>query len=253
MSSLEAKPPPPPCHVGFVFALSQESGGLVDRLAGAITVRGAKFSIEEGGLAGRAVAVVVSGPGRAAARQATEALITGHKPTCVISAGFAGGLSNDIRAGDIVIASEIVAPNVDPVAIPLPEPPPWKDAARPPHVGRFITVDNLATTPAAKRDLASKYQAIAVDMESQAVAAACHAHGVRFLAVRIVSDAVDDELPPEVNNLVKQPTAAGKLGALAGALFKRPSAIKDLYRLKEDALVNSDKLAAFLEHIMPRV
>jgi adenosylhomocysteine nucleosidase len=66
------------------------------------------------------------------------------------------------------------------------------------------------------------------------------------LAIRIISDAVDDELPPEIEHLLKQKSLAGKLGAAAGAMLKRFSAAKDLWKLREDALKASDRLAKFL-------
>jgi adenosylhomocysteine nucleosidase len=71
------------------------------------------------------------------------------------------------------------------------------------------------------------------------------------LSVRIITDGVDDELPVEIDHLAKQTSLAGKLGAVTGAVFRRPSSMKDLYRLKETALLSSDRLAEFLESLMP--
>ena len=39
----------------------------------------------------------------------------------------------------------------------------------------------------------------------------CQQHGVPLLAIRVVSDAVDDELPPEIECLLAQKSLAGKL------------------------------------------
>lgn len=253
--------PPEPCHLGFVFALSQEAGGLIDRLAGAIDIAGAGFTIREGGLAGCRVAAIVSGAGRKAAARAAEILIAGHAPRCVISSGFAGGLVDDVARGDFVVASEVVDAAGARLAVDVPKglaelaaanPPPDAKTARV-RVGRFVTVDEIAAAPAAKRQLAQAHAAIAVDMESLAVAEVCARLGTAFLSIRIVSDAVADALPAEVTNLVKQKSLAGQLGAVAGALFKRPSSIKDIYKLKEDALLASDRLAKFLETVAARV
>jgi len=244
-----------PCHVGFVFALSQEAGGLIDRLAGAVGIAGAEFTIQEGGLAGRRVAVIVSGPGRKAARRAAEVLIAGHAPRIVVSSGFAGGLVEAVKRGEFVVASEIVDAAGERIAVDA------GDALRGGvgaesegvHVGRFVTVDEIVTTPEAKRALGEKHDAIAVDMESLAVADVCACEGVRFAVIRIVSDAVGDALPAEVSNLIKQKSLAGRLGAVAGAMFNRPSSIKDIYKLKEDALIASDRLAKYLEGVVPRL
>jgi adenosylhomocysteine nucleosidase len=82
-------------------------------------------------------------------------------------------------------------------------------------------------------------------MESFAVVETCRKVGVPCLAIRVISDAVDDELPPEIEHLLKQKSLAGKLGAAAGAVMKRFSAAKDLWKLREDALKASDRLARF--------
>ena len=74
----------------------------------------------------------------------------------------------------------------------------------------------------------------------------CSDEKVRFLSVRIISDGVDDELPIEIERLLDQPSFAGKLGAAAGAIFRRPSSVKDMWKLKEDAIQASDRLAKFL-------
>jgi adenosylhomocysteine nucleosidase len=244
-----------PCHVGFVFALSQEAGGLIDRLSGAVGIAGAEFIIQEGGLAGRRVAVIVSGPGRKAARRAAEVLIAGHAPQCVVSTGFAGGLVEAVKRGELVLANELVDAAGARIAVEFSSElrTAAGDGAPAVHVGRAVTVDEIVTTPEAKRALGEQHQAIAVDMESLAVAEVCAREGVGFAAIRIVSDAVGDALPAEVSNLIKQKSLAGRLGAVAGAMFNRPSSIKDIYKLKEDALIASDRLAKFLESIVPRL
>jgi len=90
-------------------------------------------------------------------------------------------------------------------------------------------------------------------MESFAVVEACRRLSVPCLAIRIISDAVDDELPPEVEHLLKQRSLAGKIGAAAGAVMKRLGAAKDLWKLREDALKASDRLAKFLVGVVEQL
>src|ERR1700676_326377 len=59
--------PPPVCHVGLVFALGIEAGGLVDRMAGVVMTKGSGFVAREGGLDGKRLVVIESGVGCAAA------------------------------------------------------------------------------------------------------------------------------------------------------------------------------------------
>ena len=83
---------PDPCHFGVVFALGIEAGGTEDLLHGAVTLRGQGFVVRQGELRDRRIVLVQSGPGRTRAASAAQALLDGHHPEVVISAGFAGGL-----------------------------------------------------------------------------------------------------------------------------------------------------------------
>ena len=83
-------------------------------------------------------------------------------------------------------------------------------------------------------------------MESYAVAEVCQKTQTRFLAIRIISDPVEEQLPRDVERLIRQKTYAGRFGAALGTILNRPSSVKDMLRLKENALVASDRLARFL-------
>ena len=72
-------------------------------------------------------------------------------------------------------------------------------------------------------------------MESWAVGEVCRQDKVRFLAIRVVSDTIDDLLPEDLDRLIAQPTTARLLGSMAGTLMRRPSSIKDMWRLRRCA------------------
>jgi hypothetical protein len=65
-------------------------------------------------------------------------------------------------------------------------------------------------------------------------------------AVRGVSDTADEELPADLDPLMQARTAAGTLGAVVGALWRRPSSVKDMLRLKERSILVSEALAQYL-------
>jgi adenosylhomocysteine nucleosidase len=241
------------CHAAILFALPQESGGLEDRLSGAVTIRANNFSATEGSLAGRRVVVVRTGVDAKAAARIAAAMIEGHKPWWIVSAGFCGSLSPHAARGEIFVADEVVTPAGAKFALERPEgidTTAWPERFRL-RRGRLVTVDRVVAKPADKKQLGAKHGALAVDMETAAVAEISQREKVPCLSVRIVTDGVDDELPVEIDHLTKQKSLAGKLGAVTGAVFRRPSSVKDLYRLKETALVSSDRLAEFLESLMP--
>ena len=235
-----------PCDVGVVFALGIEAGGLEDLLDGAVLTRGHGFVVRQGGLKGRQVVVVQSGAGARAASHATEALLDGHQPQWVISAGFAGALDERLERHDLVMADGLIHADGRRLSIDLKVDPAALEQTPGVHVGPVLTVDHVVRLPEEKRSLGEKHHALAVDLESCAVAEVCRRRRVRFLDVRIISDAVGDELAPEVQGLVKQKTRTARLGAALGAVWKRPSSVKDMWKLREDALVASDRLAKFL-------
>ncbi|MEX0641073.1 MAG: hypothetical protein WD468_00150 [Pirellulales bacterium] len=251
----QAAPPDerPVCHAAFLFALSQEAGGLEDRLSGAVSIRAHGFSATEGSLGGRRVVIARTGADPKAAARIAAAIIEGHQPWWMIAAGFAGGLSSQIARGEIVLADEVVTPAGNRLAFDQPaglRQVSWPDRFHV-HFGRLVSVDHIVGKPAEKKQLGGALSAVAVDMESAAVAEVCRREKVPCVSVRIITDGVDDELPAEIDHLAKQKTLAGKLGAVTGAVFRRPSSAKDMLRLKETALVSSDRLAEFLELLMP--
>ncbi|MEX2139207.1 MAG: hypothetical protein WD894_08100 [Pirellulales bacterium] len=242
-----------PCHVGLVVALPLESGYFEDRLAGVISIKGHGFTVRTGGLHGRGVAVAISGHGRAAAAQAAEALIAGHRPRWLISAGFAGGLQSELTRSDIVMADGVVGEHGERLSIDLRLPGGEEGLGRGIHVGRLLTVDRIIHKAGEKRALGEQHQAIAVDMESLAVAQVCQREKQRFLAIRAITDTVDDELPRDVERLLNRPTMVRKLGAAAGSLLRRPSAAKDLWKLRESAITAADRLAKFLVGVIQQL
>lgn len=242
---------PPACDVGLVFALEIEAGGFIDLLDRAVIVRGNALTVRRGTLHGRRVVVVTSGAGLARARRATEALIDAHHPRWIISAGFAGGLAPELRRHDLVLVDALVSGDGRRAAVDMRVDP--ATLAQGVHVGPLLTVEQIVRRPEEKRSLGERFGAVAVDTETAAVADACRERRVPMLAVRILTDAVDETLPADVQHLTDQTSLAGQLGAALGTVWRRPKSVKDLWALKETALVGSDRLAKFLAGVIERL
>lgn len=239
-----------PCDVAFIFALGIESGGLVDALQGAETSRH-KHGIERAGkLDGREVVIVESGVGAAAAARATKTAIDFYKPRWVVSAGFAGALDERLKRGHVLMADSVANEKGEHLSVGIKLDPQVIEATKGLQVGRLLTVDRLIRRPDERRKLSTDHASLACDMETFAVAQACRDANTRLLSVRIISDTVEDELPPEIEHLLAQKSLAGKIGAAAGAMMHRLGAAKDLWKLREDALKASDRLAKFLRGVV---
>ncbi len=237
----------------IIFAVSVESGGLVDRLE-ELTRRRFKYRTEYHGLfQGRRVVVVDAGIGLEAARRATERTITRYRPNWVISAGFASALQPGIRRGHLVMVDTVIGRNNDAYHVGLKLDPQTAAISRGLHVGRLLSVEHPVRSADKKRTLAEQHAALAYDTETAGVAEACHRMKTRFLAVRVISEAVDDVVPPEIETLVNQSNTAARLGAAAGAIFRRPSSVKEMWRLKEESINSSDRLAKFLQGVLEQL
>ncbi len=234
------------CDVAVFFALPIESAGLVDLLSNAQAVKLGDSLEHTGFLGGKAVVVANTGAGQKSAAKVAADVIDFHQPRWVISAGFAGGLHDDVRPGHLLLVDKVTSSAGESFAIGLQCDPQWLATARGVHAGKLVTVDEIVRTEEDKRRLGEQHAAIACDMETFAITNVCRQKQTPLIAVRIITDAVDDTLPPEIDRLMRQKTMAGKLGAAAGAIFSRPTAAKDLWDLRGMALKSSDRLAKFL-------
>ncbi|HEY2760912.1 MAG TPA: hypothetical protein VGI75_09215 [Pirellulales bacterium] len=244
------------CHVGVVFAMPLEAEPFERRLTGLIAIQSGKFAARQGGLNGKSVVVVRSGVDREQSAAATDSLILGHRPRWIVSAGLAGGLHADLKRNDIVMPNAILGDRGQRLSIDLQissQSQAGDARARGFHVGPLLTIDRVAFKSDQKRELAKTTGAIAVDMETLAVAEVCHREQQRFLAVRAICDSIDDELPTDVERLVRKKTWARRIGAAAGTILRRPSTVKDLWRLREAAIVASQHLAKFLEGVIEQL
>jgi adenosylhomocysteine nucleosidase len=85
------------------------------------------------------------------------------------------------------------------------------------------------------------------------VAKVCQQEKQRFLAIRAITDTVEDEVPRDVERLLNRPTMVRKLGAAAGSIVRRPSAAKDLWKLRESSITAADRLAKFLAGVIDQL
>lgn len=240
-------PAPAPADVGLVAALGIEINPFLARLSKVRKYASERHTIVEGELAGKIVAAIVTGPGRKAARRGTQLLLGGHRPNWLLSAGFGGALAPELRRDDVVMGTAVVDPEGERLAIDLrlesdPNTPRF-------FPGTIVTADGIVRTASEKAELRARTGADVVDMETSAVATVCRERGVRFLAVRVISDEAAIDLPPEIAAILGR-SGGYRVGAALGAIWKRPSSVKALWSLREHAISAADRLARVLPGIV---
>ena len=238
------------CDLAVVMANSLESGSFEDRLACTTTVRGAGFLVRQGVVQGRHVAIMLVGTKPDQIMRGVEALLSGHSPRLVAAAGFASGLGNRLEPGDLVVADCILSAGGEPMLLDRALDRELLTRTLRLFTGRLLTLEQSIHRPAEKRSLGEEHKALAADRQSVSVAKVCRREGVPFFAVRVIVDSVDEEVPAEVRRLTSRKTAAQRIGAIAGSLVRRPSAIKDLWNVYETSLAASQTLAKFLESVL---
>jgi adenosylhomocysteine nucleosidase len=235
--------------IGIVCALPLELGAFLARCERSRKYVADGFTFRGGLYDGIRIAVVESGVGFSRAQEATRSLLATHSPTWVLSCGFAGALRPSLKVGDIVAVNEIVDGAGEELQIDLGM---ASDPARRLSVGRLVTSRHMVKTIAEKKELAEQTEALAVDMETMAVARVCREAHQKFLAIRVISDDLSTDLPPEVSAIFGD-TGAVRLGAVVGSLWKRPSSLSDMWRLREHAQQAAERLADFLDGVVKQL
>lgn len=140
--------------------------------------------------------VTQSGPGgERAAAAATRAVAAGAR--VLVSWGLAGGLAASLVPGVVVIPRRVIAHDggaydVDP-ALHARLAGLADELAI--ETGDLLTVRAPLESPETKRAACARHRAVAVDMESAAIARVAAEARVPFVALRVVFDAVADALP----------------------------------------------------------
>lgn len=154
------------------------------------------------------VRCVLSGMGKVNAAVATTRLIYEYGPDCIINAGVAGSLDSNIREGSVVVGAKTAYHDVwcgGESPLGMVEGFPQRFSAHPALLeaalgcapglrsGLIITGDQFYLDEREDRRQKLLYpDALAVDMESAAIAHVCHIFDVPFLSFRIISDSHDD-------------------------------------------------------------
>ncbi len=149
------------------------------------------------------------------------------------SAGYCGGLAPGIDVGSLILADTVEAPD----GARFETHAPWRahlamtmGAVTPIAVGPMVCSDTALRTPEAKADARRRTGALAVDMESHAVAAVAAEAGAPFVVIRVVSDDAGSTLPAIVGKGLT-PTGERRVGPILAGLARQPWMLGSLMRL----------------------
>lgn len=192
--------------------------------------------------------VALSGMGSSSAAASAQALIEAGA-VGLMSFGLAGGLDPDLRAGSIVVPGEVISP----AGARFATSPDWrarlvaalgatKGAERPVSVGALLTSAQPIDTLEGKARAFEATGAVAVDMESLAVAEVAAGRGLPFIAVRVIVDTAADTLPRAV--VAASVGGRVRIGRLLGELALAPVECLAMIRLARRYRVATRAMAA---------
>jgi adenosylhomocysteine nucleosidase len=178
-----------------------------------------------------ACATMLTGIGRRNAERTVRERLEKERPGLVISAGFAGGLNPQLKAGAVVFDAG------EPLASRLTE----AGATR----VRFYSAERVVVTAAEKAGLWKSDGADAVEMESAVIRRLCGERGIASATVRVISDAADEDLPLDFNKLM---TAEDEIDyvRLARTVAFSPIRLPALFRFQRQTIQAAGALAKAL-------
>ena len=165
---------------------------------------------------------------------------------CVVS-GLAGSLKRNHAVGTVVVATTIKRDNPDGVMTSddsLLELAVLCGATR---VDSFLTADAVVTSASDKLRLAAT--ADAVEMESFHLMAEARRYGVPAVAVRSISDGVDQDLPLDFNRTINEDGRFAWVSALSQVL-SAPARLLQLVRFGLETSRAARSLAHFLDRYL---
>ncbi len=148
------------------------------------------------------IVLAYSGAGADNARAASELLIA-QGATRLISWGCAAALSETLRPGDLTLADTLIDADGTQIDILSDWLQLTKDLLSPylkVHTGSLAESLNIVAAAKDKKHLHSQTGAIALDMESIAVAKVAGQNNLPFLAIRAIVDPVDMNLPKAIQH-----------------------------------------------------
>ncbi len=169
--------------LGVIVALPQELGPIVRSLKPhTLKVEGLRCYVSDPYIF--AAAGVGARPATAAALLVADTF----KPDALISAGFCGAITGNLKPGDLILGGTTGHP-ASPDLLRAA-----KTAAPGARFDEIAMVPKVVVDAAEKKTLAEKTGAIAIDMESAAVGVAARNRGLKFLCVKVVIDTPTEPL-----------------------------------------------------------
>jgi len=222
-------------RIAVFAALQWECRPVLGRLRDVTRERLGHFTLWRGRTPAGEVCLMKTGVGLERAAAAARTLSAAQGFALFVSTGCAGGLSPDLAAGDLAVATHVIggAPGQQ-FATHAAQRARLCDAARQAvlrvALGPVLCSPHVLTTVAAKRAAAAAGP-VAVEMEGAPIAAQAAASGIPFVSVRAIIDTADTELP-HAGRFTDPRSGALKPLAIAAYIATHPGVLPELLAMQ---------------------
>ncbi len=200
-------------NFGIIAAMEAECEAFKQQMQQKETIYMAGLNYMKGELLGQKIILLQSGIGKVNAAIGTSLMIKEFNPKYIINTGSSGGFADDLNIGDVIIASEAGYHDVDATAfgyeigqIPGQETmfkssKKLQDIALKADAGKYnlrlgsiVSGDSFIHDPKQLQKIQKLFPTIdAIEMEAAAVGQVCASMGVKFIAIRSISDLVNKD------------------------------------------------------------
>jgi adenosylhomocysteine nucleosidase len=199
--------------------------------------------IFEARIGGAEVIAALTGMGPVQARRAARFALQPAPDVC-ISSGLAGAVTENHHRGDVLAALQVGEARGKRVVHSDPGLVEAAAACGARVARRFLTSPAIVVSAGAKKALSD--QGDAVEMESLAVLSAASTVNVPSVAIRVVSDDADEDLPLDLNRVLSAKGGVHPV-RLLGSVAREPSSLPGLLRLAGNSRRAATELALFLD------
>ena len=191
---------------------------------------------------GLPVHVTVAGVGAENACREAHRMVDQFRVAGLVSIGFAGGLADFLRPGDIVSANCVVDQSTGERFECSPNLWPLETG----YQGGLLCAAEVICSAEEKRSLAGQWGAVAVDMESAGVARAAAERGVAFAALKAVTDTSSQSISIDFAHCRSEDNELSFWKIIREGV-RTSQTIRDFWMLARGARVASRALAAALD------
>ena len=243
--------------IGIIVAMPEEIKPLLKGIPSVFLEKIATYPVYRFTQNNCQFVIIESGIGPDQALGAAQALTETLNPELLISMGFGGGVSNGLAAGDIVIGTRFLAHEgacmVEETGVIVAPLPAALAQVKGPHgftiaEGTIISTDHIQSKSAIAGQMPGDVVRGVVDMETCAVVRFATLTRMPLMAIRSISDGLDEELDFTMTEFMNRSMRVSVLKVFM-TVARKPWIIPQLYRLSRNTRKAGQNLSLVFTHL----